>query len=433
MNNPEQEPSSLRKASNIQIRVLYITYTDKIGERFNCFSHREILLTKWQVRTHFLVWHKDSEEDNVETIASWLPFRRYFRYLFRFIESILSLQSLLFPFWLEILFRRSFWKADLVHFHLLHNQFFSLLALPILSRLKPCVLTVHDPWLCTGHCVHPLACQQWLRGCGKCPDLARTFSIRSDNTTLNWKLKQLILKHSRLRLIVATEWMKAIVQKSPITENKHTLLLPFGINAKIFNAQERERCRADFGISEDSTVIMFRAENSEFKGISYILDVVSALPKDKRFDLVVVGTKGLVETTSAQHQLHDMGWVSNDSELAYLFKVADLFLMPSIAESFGFMALEAAACGALVITFQDTATASIDPRTDGSVWPVPYRNRDAFTLTVLKACQQAKTFQKRSAELASFFPRNFSLDRHLDSLKQFYQETIQEHQGKGSI
>jgi hypothetical protein len=62
-------------------------------------------------------------------------------------------------------------EPSIVHLHNLHGDYFDLRYLPTLSRQVPCVVSMHDAWLLSGHCAHSLDCDRWLRGCGKCPYL----------------------------------------------------------------------------------------------------------------------------------------------------------------------------------------------------------------------------------------------------------------------
>src|SRR6185503_15620020 len=82
------------------------------------------------------------------------------------IEKGFSLHSIL-PTHSSDIMKNNFYKeADIVHLQLIHaSQFFSLLSLPSMGRQKKLVLTLHDPWMLTGHCVHPIECQRWKIGC----------------------------------------------------------------------------------------------------------------------------------------------------------------------------------------------------------------------------------------------------------------------------
>src|SRR5690606_12504627 len=86
----------------------------------------------------------------------------------------LHMQSYLLPM------HTAFKQADLVHYHIIYDRYFSIRALPYLTRLKPSVWTFHDPWPMTGHCIYPMGCERWMSGCGSCPSLDLPFPMRED-------------------------------------------------------------------------------------------------------------------------------------------------------------------------------------------------------------------------------------------------------------
>ena len=87
---------------------------------------------------------------------------------------------------------------DIVHCHNLHGGYFDLRALQWLSAERPVVITMHDAWLLSGHCVHSLSCERWETGCGSCPDLTLYPAVRRDATAHNWQRKRRIYSGSRL-------------------------------------------------------------------------------------------------------------------------------------------------------------------------------------------------------------------------------------------
>jgi glycosyltransferase involved in cell wall biosynthesis len=72
-----------------------------------------------------------------------------------------------------------------------------------------------------------------------------------------------------------------------------------------------------------------------------------------------------------------LGWLEDEHRMAEAFAAADVFVMPSLAESFGLMALEAMACGTAVIASEGTAMTELirPPQAGLSVPP-----RDAVAL-----------------------------------------------------
>ena len=54
-------------------------------------------------------------------------------------------------------------------------------------------------------------------------------------------------------------------------------------------------------------------------------------------------------------RLKEFGWIKDDHLLAQIYNASDLYLMPSIVESFGLMAVEAMCCAVLPIVLEGTA------------------------------------------------------------------------------
>jgi hypothetical protein len=151
------------------MNLLQINSSDTLGSRFNGLSISD-LLEGQGVHSRHLVWRQHSQHPRVE-LAFNLPLRRYVAGGISRLETLLSVQSMLHLQWFALPLSATFRAADVVHYHIIHDGYFSLAALPMLSRLKPSVWTFHDPWAMTGHCVHPLECTRWQIGCGSCPDL----------------------------------------------------------------------------------------------------------------------------------------------------------------------------------------------------------------------------------------------------------------------
>ena len=76
-------------------------------------------------------------------------------------------------------------SPDVIHGHNLHGGYFDLRVLPSLSERYLFVTTLHDAWLFTGHCAHPLDSDGWRRGCGNCPHLSTYPALRRDGTAFN--------------------------------------------------------------------------------------------------------------------------------------------------------------------------------------------------------------------------------------------------------
>ena len=151
-------------------------------------------------------------------------------------------------------------KPDIVHCHNLHGEYFDLHALEWLSARVPVVITMHDAWLLSGHCVHSLGCGRWETGCGKCPDLTLYPAIRRDATAHNWKRKRSIYRSSRLHVATPCRWLMDKVERSILSEGASTMkVIPHGIDLKEFKPVPKSIARAQLGLPPDADVLLFAA------------------------------------------------------------------------------------------------------------------------------------------------------------------------------
>ena len=339
----------------VNMRIVHINNTDLPGSRFNGHD-MQIALNKMGFISHQFVYEKEGNNPNTIQIAPTSEERVLWHQYYK-MEKKLSLNALFFPFARNIMIDDTFKTADIVHCHLIQNYFFSLYDLLKMSHMKPLVWTIHDPWALTGHCVHPIDCVNWKSGCVLCPHLDRYFPIEADNSSLMWDIKYSIYSTLKIDIVVASHWMENLIRESPLTkhfENVH--MIPFGVNTEVFTcAYNQEKIRSQMGIPNDSFVIFFRAESSTYKGFDIILKTLSALKIKKHVTIITVGSAKLPLELLIKYKTIELGWVSNNNILAELYCACNVFLMPSIAEAFGMMAIEAMASGRPIIVMDGTS------------------------------------------------------------------------------
>jgi glycosyltransferase involved in cell wall biosynthesis len=256
----------------------------------------------------------------------------------------------------------AFVQTDILDIHCTHSETFSYLALPSLCNLKPTVFTVHDMWPITGHCHASLDCDKWKSGCGKCPYLEIDPSVKRDATAIEWKLKQWIYKKSSFSVIVPSRWMRNQVASSML--HRHPIhVIPHGVDTDLYKPLERNHCRSILGIPQGKMVILCGMEcvTRRLKGIHLLIDAVNSLPLSVRKDCVLVFFGGSNPITVSQFRIPvvNLGYLNEDYEKAIAYSCADLLIQPSIAESFGLVALESISCGTPVVAFNVDAIPEI--------------------------------------------------------------------------
>lgn len=339
------------------MRVAFLGGYDAAGQRFNgVILHRALLAAGHT--SDYLVAEQSLDEPGIHELGS--PRLRRANRLAVKLEKKLSRQSDLALLGRAFFKTEAYRRADVVHLQLLHaKSFFSLRHLPrIADGRRPVLWTLHDPWITTGHCVHSMGCERWRSGCGACPDLTLSLPIQHDRTAANWRLKKRLLERSRLHLIVASAWMERRVAESPILAGLPCTRIPFGIDTGLFQPIPKADARRQLGLPADARPVAVRwAPHYLLKGTRYAEEALLGLPEGLVTDVICFDTPGgeEVATLKTRYRVTTINSYDDPGAIATGLAAAELFVMPSLAETFGMMAIEAMACGTPPVVFEGTS------------------------------------------------------------------------------
>jgi glycosyltransferase involved in cell wall biosynthesis len=401
------------------VNILYITAYDAVGQHFNGY----LLHKAFRARGHnsqMVVAQSRFDEPEIHELGS--RFSKSIDSVIARIERELSFHSILPISALSLYYAPYYRTADIVHLQLLHaSPFFSLLNIPPMSQQHRLVWTIHDPWLMSGHCVHSLDCDRWLTGCGRCPDLGLPIPIKRDTSAFSWKLKRWLMHRSDISLIVASQWMKERVCRSPILSHLPCVVIPFGINAKVFKPRDQAESRARFGIPHDANVLAFRwTPNFVLKGTSQIEKALHLLKPVKPLYLLTFDDKCSISALKNKYHFIELGWVDDPRQIALALSAADLFLMPSIAESFGMMAVESMACGTPVIVFEGTSLPSVIDAPRGGI-AVPYMDHEALAQAIKTLLNNGALRQSLVENGLRIVQQRYTLDSYVRRHLELYE------------
>ena len=407
------------------VNVLQITAWDTIGERFNgSLIHRALLARGHQ--SAMAVRFKRGSDPAVFEVGTRLT-RVVDNHLLVPLERRLSLQHLLPTSGYALHVSSHLRDAEIIHLQLIHaSPFFSLANLPVISRRRSLVWTIHDPWMTTGHCIHPRDCDRWRIGCGKCPDLVRPQPMRRDRTALMWRIKRSLVRRSRPTLVVASHFMRELIAESPILSGLPCRVIPFGVPIDTFKPLDRAAARSHLGLPDDADVIAFRFRGFDdpHKGGGLLADALRMLQPARPTTLLVIEGGKDLPPLGGRFRVVDLGWIESPAELACVFNAADLYLMPSAAEAFGMMAVEAMACGIPVIVCEGTALPEVVMAPEGGL-SVPAGQPAALARAIedLLASPAARhEIGCRAVELAR---EHYSIEAYVQRHLELYQELLE--------
>jgi glycosyltransferase involved in cell wall biosynthesis len=405
--------------------VLEVSVTDLAGRRFDGYDLLDGLERRgWEAR--MAVFSKASDDPRVEPIGSARVRYWYERYLAP-LEARLARPGHLGPAARQLLEGPAVRRASLVHLHVIPHGWFNLAVLPELARRKPVVWTLHDLWPLTGHCVHPLDCPGWLGGCGRCPDLGRDLPLAWDRTAQLWARKGRIYDRAPMTLVVASRWMERKVRQSPLLGRHRLRLIPFGLDPAAFAPRPRAEARRALGLAPDAPVVAYRAARpaNVFKGAPYAVEALLRADLPPETAVLAFDAAGASEPLRARYRLHELAWTDDAARLATALAAADLFLMPSLAESFGMMALEAIACGTPVLAFADTALEDLLSETGGGE-TVPWRDTAALAAALARLLGDPARRAGLAAAGRAAVMRDYSVDRYVSQHAELYHELLGE-------
>lgn len=407
------------------MKILHIGDNVKHGHRFNGYYISELLNDVGHDSVH-LVWDKNLKAEKTYGINERNNSNASLQRIGKKLNEFYGTSGLFYSFSYDLLFDKNFLECDIVHLHLIHNHFFGIEFLPILSKLKPIVWTFHDPWPLTGHCVHFFSCNQWQTGCGNCKQLETHFKVNHDSTALNWQIKKIIFESSNINVITTSQWMTDLINKSKFFNNSKIFEVPFGIDLKIFYKQtDRQSLRNLYNIPHNHIVIGFRSTNSSFKGINLLQELVKKLTNFSNITLVTFQEKGLFSNFNKKINIVELGWIEDDQRMSIAYNLLDIFIMPSYAETFGMMAIEAMACELALIVMNRTALEHITMPVKSGVICFDYDNADDLyekTNTLICNHELRNQIGQNSRKIVQQY---YTKDTYLNNILSVYKSIIE--------
>lgn len=406
------------------MKNLQISDNDIIGRRFNGHDLHFYLQNRG-IESHQIVWNKQSQDPTSYQLAKNFNNRQTFHQIINHLNDTLAVQGRYYPFSHQMMYEKEFLQADIIHYHLIHNNFFDISDLPILSKLKPTVWTLHDPWALTGHCIHPMECDRWKTGCGDCPQLTVPKSLNYDTTALNWELKKQYYAQSKIDLIVSSQWMYKRVKQSPLLKDKPLHVIPFGLDLEVFRPIDTHLAKEKLGIDTSHIVLCFRASESEFKGLDIILECLEKMNTNRMITLLTIDhSQRLTKRFGHRFNIVELKWVSDDEVLVNAYNAADIFLMPSSAESFGMMAMEAMACGKPAIVMSGTALEEVVLPDQGGGVVVQQGDVPAFISQVEKLIGDDDERHRMGFRARELAEKHYSAERYVSDVIEVYKTVL---------
>jgi glycosyltransferase involved in cell wall biosynthesis len=247
---------------------------------------------------------------------------------------------------------------DIIHLHQIHGYYLNIKEL--LTFLKkfnrPIVWTFHDCWQFTGHCSYytRVDCDKWKTECHSCP-LIKLYpsSLGWDNSRKNYNIKRNhITPLDNLTIIPVSNWLKSELKQSFLKDMKIKTICN-GVDINIFKPSDGNYLKNKYGLTNKKVWLGVAAYWSGQKGLNDFIELAKLTSED--IQIVLIGLT-IAELEKIPKNILGLKSTENINELRDFYSMANVFLNPSIAESFGLVTVEAMACGTPVVVYNSTAS-----------------------------------------------------------------------------
>lgn len=253
-----------------------------------------------------------------------------------------------------------FQRAQIVHLHNLHGDYFNYHLLPSMSARKGIVWTLHDMWALTGHCAYPYDCERWKRKCRNCPllkgskrHLVEPPATRKDRTGQIFRVKRRLYQQTELHIATPSRWLYGLVQESVLAGAASIQCIPNGIDLNVFRPLDRSMARQALEIPLDAkTILCVTQRNPEGrKGFRHLLGALESIEDRESVILLTVGSQKTVGLSLDGFRKRDLGQLSDERLMCLAYNAADIFVFPTLADNLPLMLIEALACGTPSVSF----------------------------------------------------------------------------------
>lgn len=251
------------------------------------------------------------------------------------------------------------YNPDVIHLHNLHGYYLNVEIL--FGYLKTCgkkiVWTLHDCWAFTGHCSHftIAKCEQWKEHCFNCTQRYSYPKSFTDRARQNYdKKRELFTGVPDLSIVTPSQWLAGLVKESFLKEYP-VEVINNGIDLNVFKPTPSD-FKERYGLQNKKIILGVASVWDKRKGFDDFLKLAETIDDTYRIVLVGVNKKQL---KLLPKNVIGIERTNNVTELAEIYTAADVYVTPSVEETFGMTPIEAMACGTPAIVYNQSALSEL--------------------------------------------------------------------------
>lgn len=241
---------------------------------------------------------------------------------------------------------------DIVHLHLVHRWLDLKYFIESIPFDIPIVWSLHDLHPLTGGCTHAIGCHGYENSCGNCPNLKE--HCPKDQSYQEFKIKRSLYKNRKITFVANSQWTYRKAIKSALCSDPDTIsVIPLGVDAEKFRPICKSVAKQALQIPENTFVIGFGCSDlsDPNKGMNILLDALSMSESNSNVFLLYFGS-GHFDGAFEGIPNKGLGKLQSCELQCVFYSACDLFVVPSLIETFCLTALESMACGTSVLAFR---------------------------------------------------------------------------------
>ena len=223
--------------------------------------------------------------------------------------------------------------------------------------------------------------------------------------------------------LVASERLASVLRDWGV---RNVRVVSLGVNPDIFrpDSSEKDTIRRSLGLNSQKKLLLYVGRLAKEKNMAALFAAFKLLQQRRpnEFQLLVIGDgPERTQLRKLQARTKNVSWVrycADLRELARYYRAADLFVHPSVQETFGLAALESQACGTPVVGIRGSCMDKIICH-DQKSWA---RENSADALAHAIAGCATKKFLTMGRNAARKARRLYSWERVFDELFCIYRE-----------
>lgn len=195
---------------------------------------------------------------------------------------------------------------------------------------------------------------------------------------------------------------KSLIEELRIAGYRNLSLMSRGVDTDLYQPMRRsEALRQQWGLAEDDLAVIYVGRIAAEKNISLVLAAFSEISKvNARAKMIWVGDGPLREKMQHAHPQAIFTGSKTGAELASHYASGDLFLFPSVTETFGNVTSEALASGLCVLAYDRAAAGELIQSYENGV-KVPSHDDRAFIAAAVELSQNAELRKRLSSEASA--------------------------------